>query len=41
MTHATCVLMWMHNLLQELGFSLEEPMTMFSDNLVAIHIAYL
>lgn len=30
--------MWIHKLLQELGFSLEKPMIMCYDNQVAIHI---
>ena len=39
MAHQVCELMWIQNLLQELGFSLKKPMIMYCDNQIAIHNA--
>jgi hypothetical protein len=39
MTSALCELIWLKNLLANLGFYNHTPMTLFCDNQVAMHIA--
>jgi len=39
MTDLTCDLVWVKDLLSELGFILESPMRMYCDNQAAIHMA--
>ena len=39
MTHTACELMWIKNLMTELGFQVKEPMVMFCDNQAATYIA--
>ena len=39
MTLATCELIWLKQLLQELRFGKDEQMTLVCDNQVALHIA--
>jgi hypothetical protein len=39
MTSALCELIWLKNLLANLGFYSHTPMTLFCDNQVAMHIA--
>ena len=40
MTLATCELIWLKQLLQELRFGKDEQMTLVCDNQVALHIAF-
>lgn len=39
MASLTCELIWLRSLLNDLGFTDPEPMTLFCDNQAAIHIA--
>ncbi|GAA0168986.1 transmembrane signal receptor [Lithospermum erythrorhizon] len=39
MTHTTCELVWLKQLLGELGFQQSRPMDLFCDNQVVVHIA--
>ena len=39
MTNLTCDLVWVKDLLSELGFTLGSPIRMYCDNLAPIHIA--
>ena len=39
MTHTTCELMWIKNLMTELGFQVKKLMVMFCDNQAATYIA--
>ena len=39
MAQVTCELMWLHHLLGEIGFNDHNPMSLWCDNQVAIHIA--
>ena len=39
MAHTACELKWIKNLLQELQVKLIEPLNVFCDNQVAMHIA--
>jgi hypothetical protein len=39
MTSTSCELIWLKNLVADLGFHIHTPMTLFCDNQVAMHIA--
>jgi hypothetical protein len=39
MTHTASELTWLRHFLQEIGFSGPTPISLFSDNQVALHIA--
>ena len=39
MAHTACELMWIKNLMTELGFQVKKPMVMFCDNQAATYIA--
>ena len=39
MAHTTCELVWLRNLLQEIGFRMDKPMKLYCDNQAALHIS--
>lgn len=39
MTHTTCEVVWLRSFLEEIGFSVQLPISLYCDNLAAIHIA--
>jgi hypothetical protein len=40
MTHKVCELLWLKNLMYELGITVGGPISLFCDNRVAINIAH-
>ncbi|KAL6133476.1 hypothetical protein ACLB2K_065711 [Fragaria x ananassa] len=40
MAHGVCELLWIRNVLKELGFKLQKPMDLHCDNTAAIEIAH-